>query len=256
MKKFVSLVKKEWHDYKLWLILLIFAGAFFIGVLPTFADRLPNLVLSPSDVRLTAIFMGGTVLYFVATIQFILSIRRDIKMKEIWLHSTRRITTLIGAKFCFSVIWVTALSFIYGLASYFVGDALQGEIQQLIFFHMMYVLLAFLFVILFTVTALVFYAIYLQLKRYIGLASIVVTGISFFLYIYIFVKWTESVNYGEIMYVGEVSLAPLEKFFPSMYRGETFVVGHVYVMEELFSIVLLVGCFIVASKWIERVITR
>ena len=38
MRKFVSLVKKEWHEYKLWAFLMLFAGVFFIGILPTFAD--------------------------------------------------------------------------------------------------------------------------------------------------------------------------------------------------------------------------
>ncbi len=184
MRKFVSLVKKEWHEYKLWAFLMLFAGVFFIGILPTFADRLPNWRLAQDDVRLAVLFMGMGGLCFIANIQFIVSLRKDIKIKEIWLHNSRNILTLIGAKSCFSICWGTVISIIYGVASYFLGDALYGELYQLIFFHLMIVVLSFYTIILFTVTALVFYTIYLQLKRYIGMASIVVTGLLFFLSIY------------------------------------------------------------------------
>ncbi len=108
--------------------------------------------------------------------------------------------------------------FIYGVASYFLGDALYGELYQLIFFHLMIVILSFYTIILFTVTALVFYTIYLQLKRYIGMASIVVTGLLFFLSIYGFEKVASSVIYEKLLYVGEIPLAPLEKFFPVIFN--------------------------------------
>ncbi|MGM9944581.1 MAG: hypothetical protein ACI33M_06540 [Lysinibacillus sp.] len=256
MRRFVSLVKKEWHEYKLWAFLMLFAGVFFIGILPTFAYRLPNWRLAPDDVRLAILFMAFGGLCFIANIQFVVSLRKDIKIKEIWLHNSSNILTLIGAKVCFSVCWGTVISIIYGVASYFLGDALYGELYQLIFFHLMIVMLSFYTIILLTITALVFYTIYLQLKRYIGMASIVVTGLLFFLSIYGFEKVASSVIYKKLLYVGDVSLALLGKFFPIMFNDPAPLVGHLYIFEEIFLAMLLVACFIVASKWIERVITR
>jgi len=256
MKKFVSLVKKEWHGYKLWAFLMLFAGVFFIGILPTFADRLPYSLLSTDELRLGFLFLGVVGLGFTATIQFIVSLRRDIKSKEIWLHNSSNILTLIGAKICFSICWGTVISFSYGIASYFLGDALYGELYQLIFFHLMIVVLSFYTIALFTVTALVFYTIYLQLKRYIGMASVVVTGLLFFLSIIGFEKVTSSVIYEKFLYLVEIPLAPLEKFFPVIFREGALLLDPFYIFEEIFITMFLVACFIAASKWIERVITR
>lgn len=256
MRKFASLVKKEWHEYKLWAFLMLFVGVFFIGILPTFADRLPNWRLAQDDVRLAILFVAVGGLYFTASIQFIISLRKDIRIKEIWLHNSSHILTLIGAKICFSVCWGTTISFSYGIASYFLGDALYGELYQLIFFHLIIVVLSFYTIILFTVTALVFYTIYLQLKRYIGIASIVVTGVLFFFSIYVIDKLTTSILYEKLLYVGEVSLAPLEKFFPVAFNDPALIVVDLYIFEEIFITAFLVACFIAASKWIERVITR
>ena len=256
MGKFVSLVKKEWHEYKLWAFLMVFVGLFFIGILPMFADRLPNWRLAQDDVRLAILFVAVGGLYFTASIQFIISLRKDIRMKEIWLHNSRGILTLIGAKSCFTICWGTVISIIYGVASYFLGDALYGELYQLIFFHLMVVVLSFYTITLFTVTALVFYTIYLQIKRYIGIASIVVTGILFFLSIYVMDKLTTSILYEKLLYIGEVSLDSLEKFFPVAFNDPAPIVVHLYIFEEIFITAFLVACFIAASKWIERVITR
>ena len=256
MRKFVSLVKKEWHEYKLWAFLMLFVGVFFIGILPTFANRLPNWRLAQDDLRLAILFVAVGGLYFTASIQFIISLRKDIRMKEIWLHNSRGILTLIGAKSCFTICWGTVISFIYGVASYFLGDALYGELYQLIFFHLMIVILSFYTIILFTVTALVFYTIYLQLKRYIGMASVVVTGLLFFLSIIGFEKVTSSVIYEKLLYLGEIPLAPLEKFFPVIFREGALLLDPFYIFEEIFITMFLVACFIAASKWVERVITR
>ena len=256
MRKFVSLVKKEWHEYKLWAFFMLFAGVFFIGLLPTFADRLLNSRLAPDDARLAVLFMGLGGLSFTANIQFIVGLHKDIKIKEIWLHNSSHILTLIGAKVCFTICWGTVMGFIYGIASYFLADALSGELYQLIFFHLICVMLSFLTIILFAVTTLVFYAIYLQLKRYIGMASIVVTGLLFFLSIYVMEKVTSSVLYEKLLYVGEVSLVPLKRFFPVVFNDPPLIVGHLYIFEEIITTMFLVACFIAASKWIERVITR
>ncbi len=110
MRKFVSLVKKEWHEYKLWAFLMLFAGVFFIGILPTFADRLPNSRLAQDDVRLAVLFTAVGGLCFTASIQFIVSLRKDIRIKEIWLHNSSNILTLIGAKVCFAICWGTVMS--------------------------------------------------------------------------------------------------------------------------------------------------
>lgn len=256
MRKFVSLVKKEWHDYKIWAFLMVFVGIFFIGIIPPFANRVPGMNLSTDELRLVFLFLVVGGLGFTATIQFIVSLRRDIKNKEIWLHNSSNILTLIGAKFCFSICWATGMSGIYGIVSYFLGDALYGKLYQLIFFHLMTVLLFFLIIILYIVTTLVLYVIHLQLKRYIGMASIVVTGVLFFLSIRVMEKTTSSVIYEKLLYVGEISLAVLEKFFPVILREDALQVGHLYILEQIFIMMLLVACFIAASKWIERVITR
>ena len=256
MGKFISLVKKEWHEYRLWALLMLFVGVFFIGILPMFADRLPNWRLAQDDVRLAILFVAVGGLCFTASIQFIISLRKDIRVKEIWLHNSKSILTLIGSKFCFTICWGTVISIVYGVASYFLGDALYGEVYQLIFFHLMVVVLSFYTIILFTVTALVFYMIYLQLKRYIGIASIVVTGILFFFSIYVMDKLTTSILYEKLLYVGAISLDPLEKFFPVAFNDHVLIVGHLYIFEEIFITIFLVACFIAASKWIERVITR
>ena len=157
--------------------------------------------------------MGG--LCFIANIQFIVSLHKDIKIKEIWLHNSSNILTLIGAKVCFSVCWGNCNQYyLWHSNSVSSGAALYGELYQLIFFHLMIVILSFYTIILFTVTALVFYTIYLQLKRYIGMASIVVTGLLFFLSIYGFEKVASSVIYEKLLYLGGDSFSSIREVFP------------------------------------------
>ena len=105
-------------------------------------------------------------------------------------------------------------------------------------------------------TAFVFYAIHLQIKRYIGMASNVVTGILFFLFIYVMDKLTTSVLYKKLLYIGEIPSALLEKFLPVAFNNPTTIVVHLYIVEEIFITIFLVARFVATSKWIERVITR
>lgn len=255
MHKFWSLVKKEWHMYKAWPIIFLIAGGVFIGVLPMFENRFPT---SMTEEELRLQFMIVAMLFIGAAIpsQFLLSIRRDIKVKELWLHNASAMTTLIGAKLTYTVLWIVSMSIFYTLPFHFMGMDIIGKTGQIISLQLFAAFMVFVFSLLLPLMALPFYAFYLLLKRYISYGSLLVTGAVFGAFLFLVEKVSTSELYGILLYHGEVSLGVFEKNMPEFTNGTFLIIGSMYIVEELAMWLLMAVCFIAGSKWIERVITR
>ena len=101
------------------------------------------------------------------------------------------------------------------------------------------------------VFALCFYAANLQFKRYIGKLSII-GAIALAI---AFLRILEKVPTDFLAY-GKISTQALASEFPKFNDITTFGRMDIYVASELFNIVFLALLFVLACKWIERVITR
>ena len=256
MRKFWSLVKKEWHMYKAWPIIHLIVGVVFIGLLPMFEHRFTN---SMTGEELRLLFMGLSLLFigFATPLQFLLSIKKDIKVKVLWLHNSGAITMLIGAKLVYTLIWIVMLSILYTFTFHFVEGIVRGTVVEIICLQLFVVSIVFILGILTPLIALPFYTVYLQLKRYISYGSVIITGAAFVAFLFAVEKCSSSILYGKLLRHGEISLQPLEVMLPTFSSGGMHLtLGSLYIVEELVIWALLAACFIAASKWIERVVTR
>ena len=256
MRKFWSLVKKEWHMHKAWPIIYLIVGIVFIGLLPMFEHRFTNSV-TREELRLS--FMGLSLLFIGAAtpLQFLLSIRKDIKVKVLWLHNSGAITMLIGAKLVYTLIWVVMMSIIYTFTFHFAEGIVRGTVVEIICLQLFVVSIVFVLGILTSLIALPFYAVYLQLKRYISYGSVIIAGALFGAFLFVGDKFSSSLLIERLLKHGEISLQPLEVMLPTFSSDDMHLtLGSLYIVEELVMWALLAACFIAASKWIERVVTR
>ncbi len=255
MKSFVGLLKKEWVLYRSWFLMGIFSGIMLSWIVPYVLHQFVDLFAQENQLAfaftLLVLFVGG----FYSVLQFLASMRLDIKAKESWLHSTSSITKLIGAKIACSLIGYVLFNTLFvSFAIFHLKEEFIANIGQIIFVLVALTIFQFmLFVLL-----LFFLAFYLQLKHVIGRFSIVLTMVAFGFTTSAWVRITESPFYETVFQRGAISLSKLEPFLPKVRAATTMEwrLGSIYVVEEVASIVLIVLLFLAASKWLEKVVLR
>lgn len=179
MKKFNGLLKKEWVLYRLWIFAAFMMGLAILYLLP-FALSKGNLELITDELHfglmMATLVMGSLFIL----IQFLSSIRSDVHKKDIWLHSTSSIVQLLGVKMLFTgVSYLVYMVLFTSLGMYTVNDLYEGSFPQILFLQSIIVGVALSAEVVFFVTIIVFYALYLTLKRYIGRFAILITAILF-----------------------------------------------------------------------------
>jgi len=254
MKSFVGLLKKEWVLYRSWFLMGIFAGIMLSWIVPYVLHQFVDLFAQENQLAfaftLLVLFVGG----FYSVLQFLGSMRLDIKAKESWLHSTSSITKLIGAKIACSLIGYALFNTLFvSFAIFHLKEEFIANIGQIIF--VLVIIVIMLTVFQFMLFVLLFY---LQLKHVIGRFSIVLTMIAFGFTTSAWVRITESHFYETVFQRGAISLSKLEPFLPKVRATTTMEwrLGSIYVVEEVASILLIVLLFLAASKWLEKVVLR
>ncbi|MBG9453138.1 hypothetical protein ABE61_02400 [Lysinibacillus sphaericus] len=256
MKKFAGLFKKEWVLYRTWLFVGVFLGIMLSMVVPYLIRRLSGGFAWESQssfaLSILVLVLGG----FFSILQFLASMRHDIKNKEIWLHSTSSIAQLVGVKIVFSIIGYAIFNFIFvSIAIYKEQDAIIGNFAQLLLLLLFFVAIIVILQLMTFVILLLFLALNLQMKHFIGSFSIVITMVAFFISMNEWVKFTDSELYDNIFHHVEISLTGLEQFLPKLLTME-YNLGSLYVVEEVASIIIIVIVFIIATKWLEKVVLR
>lgn len=250
MKSFIGLLKKERIAYLSaglgWLgvvLLLIWLGPIAIS------EYYQNATIH--NTRFILIVIGYVLLVMVALFQFMASLRVDIAKKELWLHSQHSIVTLVFAKVLYQAMQMFVLCSVTFIGFLFVGDELVATaLEMLVFYgYTTYIILAAY--VLFVILVLCFYTISIQLKRFIGKLSNVVT----FVLAILFVKVSEKIPSNPLPF-GKISTQSLNNYLPKFNEYTTIITLDIYLVQELAYILLYIVLFVVACKWIERVITR
>lgn len=259
MKSFVGLLKKEWVLYRSWFLMGIFAGIMLSWIVPYVLHQFVDLFAQENQLAfaftLLVLFVGG----FYSVLQFLGSMRLDIKAKESWLHSTNSITKLIGAKIACSLIGYALFNTLFvSFAIFHLKEEFIANIGQIVLVLVIIVIMLTIFQFMLFVLLLFFLAFYLQLKHMIGRFSIVLTMIAFGFTTSAWVRITESHFYETVFQRGAISLSKLEPFLPKVRATTTMEwrLGSIYVVEEVAFILLIVLLFLAASKWLEKVVLR
>ncbi|MCL1694491.1 hypothetical protein [Lysinibacillus sp. BPa_S21] len=257
MKQFAGLLKKEWVLYRVWLFGGIFIGVMLSVVVPYLIRRLNDEFTMENQMTfafsILVLVLGG----FFSILQFLASMRHDLKNKEIWLHSTSSIAQLVGAKIVFSIIGYAIFNFIFiSIAIYKVKDEIIiGNFAQILLLLLFFVAIIVILQLMIFVIMLLFLALNLQMKHFIGSFSIVITMVAFFISMNEWVKFTGSKLYDNIFHHVEISLTGLEQFFPKLLTMK-LELGSLYVVEEVAGTIMIVFLFIIATKWLEKVVLR
>jgi len=259
MKSFVGLLKKEWVLYRSWFLMGIFAGIMLSWIVPYVLHQFVDLFAQENQLAfvftLLVLFIGG----FYSVLQFLASMRLDIKAKESWLHSTSSITKLIGAKMVCSLLGYALFNTLFvSIAIFNVKEEFIANVGQIVFVLVLIVIALTIFQFMLFVLLLFFLAFYLQLKHVIGRFSIVLTMVAFGLTTAAWVRITESQFYEMVFQRGAISLSKLELYLPKVRATTTMEwrLGSIYVVEEVASTLLIVLLFLAASKWLEKVVLR
>ncbi|MGE7696466.1 hypothetical protein ACQKNC_20610 [Lysinibacillus sp. NPDC094177] len=256
MKKFAVLMKKEWVLYQAWLFSGIFIGIMLSMVVPylirRFSDEFTMDNQMPFFFSILVLMLGG----FFSVLQFLVSIRNDLKTKEIWLHSTSSIAQLVGVKIVFSLIGYAIFNFIFvSIAIYNIKEEIIGNFAQLLLMLIFTVAIIVIFQLMMFVILLLFFAFNLQMKHFIGNFSVVITMVTFFISMNSWLKFTESKLYDNIFHHIGISLEGLEQFFPKL-PTMNLSLSTMYLVEEVATIIFVAILFITATKWLEKVVLR
>ncbi|MEO4054713.1 hypothetical protein [Solibacillus sp. CAU 1738] len=258
MGSFEGLLRKEWVQYRSWLLLLLIAGPLILIGLPYVCTEMLEINVEKGELSFILMFfvlaMGG----WVTLMQLISSLRADIRRKEIWLHSTVSMNTLVGVKMLYTIITYLVFTLIISAVGLYLSqEILKGTFLQYANTCVLMILIAVLFYCAFIVIAHLCFVFNLQLKRYVGKFSIFITAIAIIAGIILLVKLVENPLYILLLKNSELSLEFLATNLLTINSpGSGMTFGSIYIVEEIFSWSSLILMFIVSNKWLEKVVTR
>src|SRR5690349_16594301 len=133
LKNFAGLLKKEWLLYRAWIFSGIFIGIMLSLIVPYLIRRFSGELTMgnqlPFFFSILVLLLGG----FFSILQYLVSIRNDLRTKEIWLHSTSSIAQLVGVKIVFSLIGYAIFNFIFvSIAIYNIKEEFIGNFAQIL----------------------------------------------------------------------------------------------------------------------------
>lgn len=141
------------------------------------------------------------------------------------------------------------------LAIYKIRDEIVGNFAQVLLLLLFIVAIIVILQLMMFVIMVLFLAFNLQMKHLVGRFSIVITMVTFFFSMDLWFKFTESKLYDNIFHHVEIPLTWLDHYFPKIQTTE-LLLGSFYVVEEVASIIWLAILFIIATKWLEKVVLR
>lgn len=254
MKKFVGLMKREHmlnstHLYFVLALIILAISLVPIGIErynPTHETEQNRFIIV-----IACAFAAGTNAVFMT----IASINRDIKIKELWLHNTQSIYKLIGVKAIYQLIGLLLIGLVNFLGLFFVGDLVEGTFSQFIVLAGMYLYIltaAFVFLVIFVI----FYnSLLKQLSAWFGKLGKVIGFVGLFIFVSFSGNETVDISF---LKIGYVSFASIENHLPTFNDADIKLnmAFDFYIVQELIWVSIFTLLYVVACKWLERVITR
>nr|WP_106780754.1 hypothetical protein [Lysinibacillus timonensis] len=256
MRKFAGLIVQEHRHYGLFNYVMAGLVGIIVFLGPVLIVQLfPNPINYDTNyVRVIMAIIAAFLITILSIAMFSSSLNRDIKTKELWLHNSQSIYTLIGAKIVYHILSLITLNFIAFLGFFFVGDLIEGTFMQYLIFGIACLIHVVLIYIFFTVVVLFLTGLNTQLARYIGKISYAVMLITVIFLMELLNRLPEVT----LLQVGRVQMSILNQYLPSFAdRGINFsLFFDFYLVEEIVASAIFVFIYMVSCKWIERVITR
>lgn len=258
MNAFVFLLRKEWIQYRSWLFGTVVGGLFILIGIPYLFTEVMGIVLNKSNISFILMFFVLLTGGWITIMQFISSLRADIRRKEIWLHSTKSIYMLVGAKIIYTLLTFLVFTLIISIVGLFLSHGIvDGSLLQYAFSLALMSIVAMLIHSSFIVFINLIYVFNLQLKRFIGKFSKFITVVAVIAGFILLIKVIDNPLYSLLLLNGEVSLQFLRPYLLTYtITGGKMQLGPLYIVEEIFSWGFLLFMFIISNKCLEKVVTR
>ena len=174
LKKFLGTIQKErflqWKNG----MVEIAAVLILVYIFPLFLDKL-EFVIPESTNRLTMVVVAFFVVIMSAIIRFYSSLRKDMKIKDLWLNSQLSVSSLVFAKYIYHLLQMFLTGIIVGTGLLFVGDRVIQATG--IEWFVLTVSILFILFVIYSYSVLVvlfFYTLFRWLYGYIAKYSIIV----------------------------------------------------------------------------------
>lgn len=253
-----GLLLKEWALYKSWLFGSAVMGIGVVLILPIILERYLITQVPIQEIRMILMFLmlGFSIVNLL--IQFNNSLNTDNGKKDMWLHNPHSMHRLIGTKFLFSIaIYFVGITFITTAGIYFLSDVFLGSFAQLLNLQLLLLAVMLLAGIFVSIAWLLFWTIYLESKYWIGKFSLITSVAIFFLLASFLPRLFDFLSLDRVLNQGEISLKFIEGYLPTLTISNFVLeLGSIYIVEELFSWIIIILLFWGICKWLERVITR
>lgn len=254
MKKFVGLFELEHRHYATFYYVIagLVLMTVFLGPLALHYFY-PHITVE--IFRLGGVLFVASILFALVIGKLIASFNREVKVKEIWLHNSSSIYTLVGSKILFHAVALTVLEAVAFVGLFFVGDLIEGTVLEYSVLALMSFVLAIMIYALAVIFIFVFYVLNLQMARYVRKWSNVVMFIAILLFFKVF-DWLPTIT---ILKVGEIDMSKLNSYLPISPGNRDPMVKlftNFYMLEEIVFSLILIVIYLATCKWFERVITR
>ncbi|HWL23241.1 MAG TPA: hypothetical protein VNR38_05760 [Ureibacillus sp.] len=256
MKKFTGLLVQEHRHFGLSNYLIAGLTAIFVFLGPeliykVFQDQMQSDV---SGIRFMMTILAAALVGLNSIVMFSSSLNRDIKTKELWLHNSQSMYTLIGAKIVYHGLSLITLCFIAFLGLFFVGGLIVGTLWQYLIFGIACLIITILFYIFFIAVVLFLIALNTQISRYLGkLSYILVVVIGVFL-----LELLERFPTISFLKIGRVPLSNFNAYLPTFADRQLGINLYFdfYFVEVVVIGAIVIAIYLLMCKWMERVITR
>ena len=253
MKQFIGLLKMEHRHLGVTYLVLAALSLIALFIAPYgFVYYFPHLMVE--HIRFTILIPLAIINYLAGIVLFLSSLKRDIKVKDIWLHSASTMYILIGVKIVYQLIGLIIVEACVFSGFFFIGDLVEGTMFEFIVFALFSTVVTIFLYIFFIVFVYFFMVLYLQGARFVGKFSLIIMMAAMLLYFRV-LEWLPTET---PLQVGKVDVSWLENYMPNFGNDlvVTVVFSGLYIVEELFLWAVLIAIFVGTSKWLERVLTR
>ncbi|WOV87422.1 hypothetical protein QWT69_16470 [Sporosarcina oncorhynchi] len=256
MEQWNGLMRKEWIQWKWQLIL---AGGMVLIALLTLPPVVGTLTKDHEivfEMTMVLSFMLMAVGIIIPLLTFTTMFNREMKLPDLWLHSTASSYKLICVKFlmaAFIGLGALLLPAVIVAIRFAMTEFREVTFDELAFFGTTAIIFFFCVSLMFMAIGFFFIVIDRLLKPFLSSFSIIATGLLFVLSARVYGEVTSSSFYERFFHAGKVNLLAMKNTNLQIGEGSSlFMDLDIYVGDILFDAVLTVILFFLAIKLFEK----
>ena len=256
MKQWNGLLQKEWVQWRWQLVVLAILMVSGLFLMPTLAGGLAADAFSVFELTMVICFVAAAFGSLVPVISFAIMFNREMKLPDLWLHSTASTTSLVGVKMTMAALIGAASllipTVVVAIQYAFIRPAVTS-FGELLFFGSVFIVFIFLGSLMYMVVGFFFIVIDQMLKRFVRGFSLVITLVLFVLSIRVYGEVVNSKFYEKLSQFGKIDLMQIKNpTIEIQYGYFNYADTIVYTGDFLFAILFTVGLFLAGIALFDK----